>query len=197
MVSNKELCLRARKTLGEGLFSNGWIYAVLVVFLVELVIAVTSSFIIGIIVLGVIGIGGANYYLGRARSVIRQEDLSSLLYGVKGDLAGNVVIGLLTTLFTFLWSLLFIIPGIVKAYSYSMAYYIKLDHPEYTARQAIDESIILMEGKRWKLFLLDLSFIGWFILGALCLGLGTLWATAYMEMAHAEFYRDIIGETNA
>ena len=196
MASNAEIRFRARNTLGIGLFSNGWIYAVMVAFLMELIITITTSAIIGLLIIGIVGIGGANYYLGRARRYSRHDDLNSLLYGIKGDLAGNVVIGLLTTLYTFLWALLFIIPGIVKAYSYSMVYYIKIDHPEYTASQAIDESKILMDGKKWKLFLLDLSFIGWFRLGALCLGIGTLWATAYLETAHAEFYRDIIGESN-
>ena len=52
-----------------------------------------------------------------------------------------------------------------------------------------------MDGNKMKLFLLDLSFIGWMIVGTFCLGIGVLWANAYLQAAHAEFYRDIIGDT--
>ena len=91
-------------------------------------------------------------------------------------------------LFTFLWSLLFCIPGIIKAYAYSMAYFVKADHPEYGWNQCLKTSIALMKGNKWRLFVLDLSFIGWYLVGALCLGIGTLWVTPYHQAAHAQFY---------
>ena len=96
--------------------------------------------------------------------------------------------GFLSTIFTFLWSLLFVIPGIVKMYAYSMAYYIKLDHPDYGWKACIDESRQLMDGHKWEKFVLDLSFLGWIIVGSLCLGVGTLWVTPYMEATNAQFY---------
>ena len=96
--------------------------------------------------------------------------------------------GFLSAIFTFLWSLLFVIPGIVKMYAYSMAYYIKLDHPDYGWKACIDESRQLMDGHKWEKFVLDLSFLGWIIVGSLCLGVGTLWVTPYMEATNAQFY---------
>ena len=81
-----------------------------------------------------------------------------------------------------------IIPGIVKAYAYSMAYYIKLDHPDYGWNACITASRQLMDGHKWEKFVLDLSFLGWIIVGSLCLGVGTLWVTPYMEAANAQFY---------
>ena len=76
----------------------------------------------------------------------------------------------------------------MKAYSYSMAYYIKLDHPDYGWNACISASRQLMNGHKWEKFVLDLSFLGWIIVGALCLGVGTLWVTPYMEAANAQFY---------
>ena len=97
----------------------------------------------------------------------------------------------LTGLFSFLWSLLLVIPGIVKAYAYSMAYYIKLDHPEYTWGQCLDQSQVMMKGYKMTLFIQDLSFIGWYIVGALCFGLGTLWVMPYHHAARSVFYENL------
>ena len=103
--------------------------------------------------------------------------------------AGKIILlSIVQYIFIFLWSLLFVIPGIVKMYAYSMAYYIKLDHPDYGWKACIDESRQLMDGHKWEKFVLDLSFLGWIIVGSLCLGVGTLWVTPYMEATNAQFY---------
>ena len=105
------------------------------------------------------------------------------------DIFGSAfVLNLLIALKVFAWSLLFVIPGIVKMYAYSMAYYIKLDHPDYGWKACIDASRQMMDGHKWEKFVLDLSFLGWIIVGSLCLGVGTLWVTPYMEAANAQFY---------
>ncbi|MBE7083467.1 MAG: DUF975 family protein [Clostridiales bacterium] len=195
MVPNSELRAKARKTLGNGIFTNEWIFALLVSLIAGAVIGFTSSFLLGVLIIGIVNIGLNKYYLYRSRNTVKYDDFNILIDGVKVDVAGNLVLGLLITLFTALWSLLFVIPGIVKSYSYSMAYFLKIDHPEYTATQAIDESRRIMNGHKMKLFLLDLSFIGWLILGSLCFGIGTLWVNAYMQASRAEFYRDLVGET--
>lgn len=70
----------------------------------------------------------------------------------------------LRTILFFLWTLLFIVPGIIKSFSYSQTYFILMDHPDYSASKAIKESKQLMKGHKWKLFLLGLSFIGWWLL---------------------------------
>ena len=114
--------------------------------------------------------------------------LGDMFRGFQDDFGGTFLIGLMTSLFTFLWSLLFVIPGIVKMYAYSMAYYIKLDHPDYGWKACIDESRQLMDGHKWEKFVLDLCFLGWIIVGSLCLGVGTLWVTPYMEATNAQFY---------
>ena len=97
-------------------------------------------------------------------------------------------LGILEGLLIFLWSLLLFIPGIVKAYAYSMVYYVKADLPEYGWRECLDESQRLMTGHKWEKFVLDLSFIGWGIVGSLCLGVGTLWVMTYMAATEAQYY---------
>lgn len=196
MLNNAELRQKARQNLGNGIFKNEWVFALLISAIAAAVIGITSTLVVGILLIGIVNIGLKNYYLSHSRNTIKYDNFEVLLSGTKGDIAGNVLLGLLTTLFTALWSLLFVIPGIVKSYAYSMAYYIKIDHPEYTATQAIDESRKLMNGNKMRLFLLDLSFIGWLIVGALCFGIGSFWVNAYMDATHAEFYRDLINDNN-
>lgn len=97
---------------------------------------------------------------------------------------------LLQSLYVLLWSLLFIIPGIIASYSYAMTGYILADHPEMTASEAIERSKEMMEGNRFRLFCLQFSFIGWAILCAFTLGIGNLWLTPYKQAATAAFYRE-------
>ena len=96
-------------------------------------------------------------------------------------------------LYVFLWSLLFIIPGIVAEYSYAMTGFILAENPELTASEAIEKSKEIMYGNRWRLFCLRFSFVGWSFLCGLTFGIGNLWLTPYMQAADAAFYREITG----
>lgn len=71
----------------------------------------------------------------------------------------------------FLWTLLFIVPGIIATFRYSQAFYVLIDHPEYSANQCLKESSLMMKGNKWKLFCLELSFIGWIILASVPAGI--------------------------
>lgn len=98
---------------------------------------------------------------------------------------------LLQGLYTALWSMLFIIPGIVASYSYAMAPFILAENPDMTASEAITASKELMDGHKAELFFLDFSFIGWSLLSALTLGIGDFWLNPYTNAAHAAFYRSL------
>ena len=118
-------------------------------------------------------------------------DLENLFDGFRGGRYTRVFCALfLVNLFTFLWTLLLIIPGIMKAFSYALTPYILLDEPELTAKQAISRSCEIMQGRRWKLFCLYFSFIGWGILCLLTFGIGFLWLVPYMNASVAAFYED-------
>ena len=100
----------------------------------------------------------------------------------------------LRELYTLLWCLLLVIPGIIKSFSYAMTPFILEDHPELTASQAIRRSQELMDGHKGELFVLSLTFIGWELLNALTLGIGSLWLNPYKNAAYAAFYRELVAE---
>jgi uncharacterized membrane protein len=97
----------------------------------------------------------------------------------------------LTYLYTFLWTLLFIIPGIIKGYSYALASYISIEDNNIPAEECINKSMQMMEGHKMRLFLLDLSFIGWYFVAFLTFGIGLFWVVPYHEMARILFYEDL------
>ena len=97
----------------------------------------------------------------------------------------------LVGLYTFLWSLLFIIPGIVKSYSYSMSLFILADNKGKSARECIKESMAMTDGHKMELFVLDLSFIGWELLGALTCGIAYIWIQPYYTATKANAYETL------
>ena len=94
----------------------------------------------------------------------------------------------LVGLFTFLWSLLFVIPGIIKSYSYSMSLYILAENKGKPALECINESKAMTEGHKFDLFVLGLSFLGWALLCVITLGIAAIWVTPYMAATYANAY---------
>ncbi len=129
---------------------------------------------------------------GAALKVVRGEkpEIINLFDGFQ-NFVNAFMLGLVNSIFIMLWSLLFFIPGIIKALSYSMSYYILIDNPEMSQSEARTASMVMMEGHKWRLFCLELSFIGWGFLCALTGGILTLWVAPYMQTAFAAFYEDL------
>ena len=98
---------------------------------------------------------------------------------------------LVNAIYVFLWSLLFVIPGIIKSLSYSMCYFILIDNPDLTYDEARERSVEMMRGNKGKLFCLYLSFIGWYILSYLTLGILFLFTMPYIRMSLYQFYLSI------
>ncbi len=90
-----------------------------------------------------------------------------------------------------LWTFLFIIPGIIKAFAYALTPYLLVDCPDLSALQCIKLSNEMMKGHKFDLFYLYLSFIGWILLAILTLGIGMLWLIPYMQTSTASFYLDV------
>lgn len=101
---------------------------------------------------------------------------------------------LLMGVYTFLWTLLLIVPGIIKSFSYAMTPFILADKPELSANEAIELSMKMMDGHKLDLFILYLSFIGWYLLSILTLCIGMLWVMPYQYTATAAFYEDVKAE---
>ena len=104
---------------------------------------------------------------------------------------GAFKITFFASLFSVLWSFLLFFPGIIKAYSYSMALYIWNENKELGALEAIQKSKEMMDGHKMDLFVLGLSFIGWFFLGMVTFGIAFIYAVPYMEMTMLNFYHSI------
>ncbi len=153
-------------------------------FLTYALIASFVSFIIG----GTIQLGCCQYFLD-------QYDGKPLafktLFSHFFQFANGFCLRLLTDIFTALWTLLFIIPGLVASYRYAMAPFIQAEHPEYSALDCIRASKEMMKGHKLELFCLDWSFFGWILLSVLTLGIGTLFLQPYTSAARTAFYRQL------
>lgn len=101
---------------------------------------------------------------------------------------------LLSDVYTLLWALLLIVPGIIKVLSYDMTPFILRDHPELQYNAAIEKSMAMMDGHKADLFWLYLSFIGWFILCCFTLGIGFFWLLPYVNSTLANFYEEVKAE---
>lgn len=137
-----------------------------------------------------VGVGYAKFNLNL---VDKKETSFETLFEYFTYWKTTAVMRLLKTLYVFLWSLLFIIPGIVAGYSYAMTDYILAENPNMTSSEAIEQSKTMMYGNRWRLFCLQFSFIGWDIVATLAFGIGHLWLTPYKQAATAAFYREVSG----
>ena len=180
---------QAKSILGNKLFGSAWLTVVLVIFLGNFVTGIIPA--IGVLLLsGIISVGVNSFMLKRIRTNAPFE-VGNVLDGVRSGIGDNILLGIMISVFTFLWGLLLVIPGIVKAYSYSMATYIRVDHPEYTWKECIDASKKMTYGHKMELFILDLSFIGWALLATLTLNLGNIALNPYRNAAYAAFYRQI------
>ncbi len=188
MKKNRELRAAARYQLGGSVFSSCWLLSLAAVVIVSFALGFFNSFFIGILLMGPIMMGFYSFILAICRSD-RQPDMAKLMHGFReGRFMRAMVLGFLQAFYLFFWSLLLVIPGIVKSYSYRLAFYLALDYPELSPAECITLSRRLMNGYKKQAFLLDLSFIGWFILGALCCGIGVLFVHPYHYTAQANFY---------
>ena len=145
-----------------------------------------------LLVINPLAVGGARFFLANSNA---PAGVGELGYGFKKGY-GRVVGGMfLMGLFRFLWSLLLVVPGIIKAYSYRMVPYILADDPSIGAKDAITRSREMMDGNKWKAFVLDLSFLGWWLLACVTLGFaGVFWVSPYIEATEAELYKALKGE---
>ena len=153
---------------------------------------VITSAIIGalfsIFVTNAITVGVNNYFIKNTDSKPSFKDAFS---GFKVKYGRNIGTLLLVGIKTFLWTLLFIVPGIIKSYEYSIIPYILADDPEISSKDAFKKAKQMMKGNKWRLFKLEFSFIGWFVLCVLTLGIGTFFLIPYISAANAEFYVEL------
>lgn len=121
----------------------------------------------------------------------REEDpeLRNIFYAFTSGSYFNIVKStFLVDLYTALWSLLFVIPGIIKHYEYFFVPYILSENPQIESRRAFELSREMSNGRKWDIFVMELSFLGWYLLGTLCCGIGILFVSPYYQATLAELY---------
>ena len=172
----------------ENFFSNPLIamttiFVIVLAFVIGLVVAFGwSAFVASPIIVG------KNRYFMEHRAF--DSKFERLFWSFKSGRYMNVVkIMFWRELKIFLWSLLFVIPGIIKSYEYSMVPYILAENPQISSERAFELSKKMTHGEKWKIFVLDLSFIGWRILGVLCCCVGEIFLQPYVEATYAELYQ--------
>ncbi len=162
------------------------IVGIVVVGILLVVIVIAAVF--GIFVSNVVEVGGCSFFTKNATS--ENTSLKELFSGfMNGNYMKNVSVQFFRGLYTFLWSLLFIIPGIVKSYEYMMIPYILADNPNISKEDAFALSKRMMDGHKWNTFVLELSFIGWAFVTVISCGMaGIFYVEPYMQATYAELY---------
>ena len=163
---------------------SGKIGFILMAFILTALISTAFS-VFSLVIVGPLAVGSAALYLNLWRGTNAKYD--DLLEGKK-QFGAAFLTYLLMTAEVLLWSCLFFIPGLIKSYAYSQVYFIRQDHPEMSAKEALRASEKMMDGHKMELFLLQLSFIGWHILAGFTFGLLYLWLIPYMQMTYVGYY---------
>lgn len=181
-----------RQQAWNSLSSNYW--NLLLVSIVEslIVAAVSSVFPLYLLAFGFLNVAIFTVFIknSRGEKVVIDDFFSKFFDRAEIKMAS----GCLVSLYTFLWGLLFIIPGIIKAFSYSMTFYLLSVDPSLSATDAINLSQKMMNGNKWKLFKLYFSFIGWIILACFTCGILCPFIYPYILAANVEFFNDVYAE---
>ena len=145
--------------------------------------------LVEMLVSGAFMVGFAGFFLGIAQEGAAQLELLFVGFQRFWKSFGTYFF---YTLFIILWTLLFIIPGIIATFRYAMAFFIIADDEDCGALEAIRRSKEMMKGNKWKFFCLHWRFFGWALLASLfTLGIGWLWLVPYMQTSFAKFYEDV------
>ena len=159
---------------------------------IAILVILLLAFAIRIFALNVLVVGCKGFF---SQSMTGEPEFGTLGNGFTRNYWNCVKTCFLRDLFVGLWSLLFVIPGIVKSYEYRMVPYLLAEHPEMSSSEVFAQSKQMMNGNKWAAFVLDLSFIGWALLGAITMGLVfVFWTSPYMNATDAALYHRLSGQ---
>ena len=187
MFNRKEMKIAAKKQLN----GNTGVYFGLSIIVGLILSALALTFVGSFVLMGPFQLGFAMFFL----EVVR-EGRGNLETGFKGfkQFGTAFVAFLLVFIFTSLWSLLFIIPGIIAQCRYAMTFFILADNPTISASDAMKKSKEMMDGHKLELFFLELSFFWWYILGIITFGLAMIYVAPYVETTIAIYYERLKAE---
>ena len=181
--------LSAIKQKAKKALSGNWFVSIVTFVLFVLLFILLDASCIGVLLSGVLFFAYSIFCLELIKS--KRASLGAFFGGIFKHFFKKWGASLLVSLYTCLWSLVFLIPGMVKSYSYAMTPYIMHEKPDMGINDAITKSRQMMNGYKWKLFCLDLSFTGWMLLSILTLGVALVYAWPYYNAAKAAFYKEI------
>lgn len=187
-IQNARIMADARAAL-----VGNWKRVILVFLLYTICMSAVSAIpeiggVVSFLISGPMALGVAYYSLGISRG--EHPDWKVIFDGFKRFIPSFLTY-IYMTLLVILWSLLLIIPGILKSLSYSQTFFILADNPLIGVKDAVKKSEELMKGYRWKYVCLNLRFFGWMILSVFTLGIGFLWLIPYMQVSYAKFYDEL------
>ena len=161
----------------------------LLTFLIVMIAAVAIAFVVDAFLMNPLEVGSKRFFFYNLNA---PAEVRELMFGFDHAYMNIVKTMFFRELYIVLWSLLFIIPGIVKSYEYRMIPYLLAEYPDMPKEQAFETSKRMMNGQKWRTFVLDLSFLGWNILSALTLGiLGIFYVRPYKNMTDAALYESL------
>ena len=164
--------------------------ALAVIFVSVIILALIMAF--NAFVVNPFVVGAQRFFV---RNLNEEASVSNIGYAYDNNYKNVAITMFFRDLYTILWGLLFIIPGIVKSYEYRMIPYLLADDPTMTQEQAFAISKEMMTGNKWKAFVLDLSFLGWHILSLFTFGiLRIFWVSPYEYSTDAALYRRLLME---
>ena len=131
------------------------------------------------------------------KATVNAPNVYDLFFPYKNNLGNVIGINVFVAIYTFLWSLLFIIPGIIKSFQYSMIPYILAENPAMDRRRAFEVTKSLTDGNKGRIFLFSLSFFGWIILSFITFGIGFLFLEPYISASFTQLYFDLKAEAIA
>ncbi len=165
---------------------------VMIISMVLMVFAVVL--VVGILVSNVVQVGKKRYFLKKLHG-LDETGIGELFSGFREGYWNLLLVMFLQKLFVFLWTLLLIVPGIVKTYEYYMIPYLLAENPYLSWEEAREKSCQMMDGHKFDVFVLEWSFIGWDLLGVLMCGIGNLFVAPYKEAVYGELYRYCSGRS--
>lgn len=171
----------------DGINPVAWLVASVAVLVILLLAIALRIFALNVLVVGCKGFF--------SQSMTGEPEFQTIVNGFTGDYWNCVKTCFLRDLFVGLWSLLFVIPGVIKSYEYRMVPYLLAEHPEMGSSEVLARSKEMMAGNKWETFVLDLSFIGWALLGAITMGIVYIfWTSPYINTTEAALYHRLSGQ---
>lgn len=185
------------RSIARSNLKNNWGTAILVCIIILAISSVLGIIpvvgtVVSVLLAGQLAVGEIYYFI--ALNNKEKPQVNTIFKDFGNDLFKNFIVFILQILYIVLWTLLFIIPGIIKTYSYSMTMFLKAKQQNLQPNEAITLSRQIMDGKKWKLFCLHFSFIGWIILSTLSFGIGFIFLMPYIQASTTAFYEDAYTE---